>query len=249
MGRQVFVAIAATAVALAACRSVQVPSGAPASVTAPAPAHGPPLAAIDCPLHRQGVPIEGMRPFAEVEKYIGFLERPDRVQWQRPDEVVEALHLRPDDTVADVGAGSGYFSFRFASRLPQGRVVAIDLEPEMLRHVHHKAMSTGVTNLEIRVAAPDDPKVPAEASLVFICDVLHHVSDPASWLGALYREAKPGARLVVIEFKEGELPQGPPASVKIPKARLIELVTSAGFKRVAEQADLLPYQILLEFQK
>ncbi len=196
--------------ALSSCRSPQAASAAPA----PRESSRPP---IDCPLHQQGVAVDRMRPFDEVEKYVAFLERPDRAQWQKPDELVEALGLRPGETVADVGAGSGYFSFRFAAKLPQGRVVAIDLEPEMLRHIHHKAMSVGVENLEVRVAAPDDPKVPAEASLVFICDVLHHVSDPASWLGKLHGEMTAGARLAIVEFKEGDLPQGPPASMKSPK--------------------------------
>ena len=79
---------------------------------------------IDCPLHAKGVSADGLRPFAETEQYIAFLERPDRARWQKPDEVVAALHLGGTETVADVGAGSGYFTFRFAKALPKGKVVA-----------------------------------------------------------------------------------------------------------------------------
>ena len=91
------------------------------------------LPGIDCPLRRAGVDPSQLRPFAEVEKYIAFLDRPDRAAWQRPDEVVAALGLHGDETVLDLGAGSGYFSFRLARAVPRGKVVATDLEPEMIR--------------------------------------------------------------------------------------------------------------------
>ena len=208
------------------------------------PAHPP----IDCPLRKRGIDPTKMRPFEEVEAYIAFLERPDRAVWQKPDEVVSALHLRGDESVYDLGAGSGYFSFRFAKALPEGRVVAGDTEAEMVRHIHHKAMMQGVDNLEARVIDPDDPAVPAGTSLVFVCDVLHHVGDKAAWLGKIARALTPGARLALIEFREGELPEGPPAAHKIPRAELIRLAEAAGFKLVREETKLLPYQVFLVFQ-
>ena len=88
------------------------------------------LPGIDCPLRKAGVDPSSLRPFADVEKYIAFLDRPDRAAWQKPDEVVKALALQGDETVVDLGAGSGYFSFRLAQAVPRGKVVAADLEPE-----------------------------------------------------------------------------------------------------------------------
>ncbi len=204
---------------------------------------------IDCPLRKAGVDPSGLRPFAEVEKYIEFLDRPDRAAWQKPDEVVRALELRGDETVLDLGAGSGYFSFRLARALPQGRVVAADLEPEMIRHIHHKAMTEGLTNLSPVIILADDPQVPREADVVFVCDVLHHVQNREAWLKKMVSEMKPGARLVLIEFKEGRLPEGPPESAKIPRRGLIELVSQAGLALEGEQPDLLPYQVFLVFRK
>jgi ubiquinone/menaquinone biosynthesis C-methylase UbiE len=167
---------------------------------------------IDCPLRKQGVDTHGLRPFDEVEDYIAFLERADRAAWQKPAVVVAALDLDGTEVVSDVGAGSGYFTFRLAEALPEGHVRAIDIEPEMLRHIHHKVLSEGASNVEVVLATLDDPHVDSRTDVVFICDVLHHVEERRAWLERLHEETKPGARLVLIEFKEGDLPQGPPIS-------------------------------------
>jgi SAM-dependent methyltransferase len=207
------------------------------------------LPAIECPLREAGVDPQHLKPFEDTEKYIAFLDRPDRAVWQKPDDVVRALQLGGSEVIADVGAGSGYFTFRFAAALPRGRVVAIDIEPEMIRHIHHKAMTEGVTNIEPVLASVDDPKVPATADIVFLCDVLHHVQDRQAWLERLHDQMKPGARLVLVEFKEGDLPEGPPAALKISHDDMLALVRDAGFTFVSEDGDLLPYQGFLVFRK
>jgi ubiquinone/menaquinone biosynthesis C-methylase UbiE len=207
------------------------------------------LPGIDCPLRKAGVDPSGLRPFAEVEQYIAFLDRSDRAAWQKPDDVVAALGLQGNETVVDLGAGSGYFSFKLAQAVPRGKVVAADLEPEMIRHIHHKAMVEGIKNLSPVIIKADDPQVPGEADVVFVCDVLHHVQDRAGWLKKAASEMKPGARFVLVEFKEGKLPEGPPEAVKIPRKQLIELVNQAGLTLEAEKADLLPYQVFLVFRK
>lgn len=215
----------------------------------PVSAHDPANPPIDCPLKAQGIDPHGLKPFEDVSKYISFLEREDRAIWQKPDAVVSALELRGDETVADVGAGSGYFSFRFAKQLDRGSVVAIDVEAEMIRHVHHKAMTSGVNNIQVKLAEKDDPSVPADADLVFICDVLHHVKGRPAWLKKLHGQMKAGSRLALIEFKEGPLPEGPPESLKISKADMVAELTAAGFEAAGEKADLLPYQYLLLFSR
>jgi SAM-dependent methyltransferase len=204
---------------------------------------------IDCPLRKQGINPHDLKPFADTQKYIDFLERSDRAVWQKPDAVIRELHLSGAERIADVGAGSGYFTFRFARALPQGMVYAIDIEPEMLRHIHHKAMTEGVNNVEVIKSTPDDPKVPADVDLVFVCDVIHHVKDRELWLKNLSSQMKKGALLVVIEFREGDLPQGPPAAVKIPKRKLIDMILRHNFRLDRDKADFLPYQMFLIFSK
>jgi SAM-dependent methyltransferase len=220
-----------------------------ASADANAVAHDPLHPPIDCPLRAQGVDPAHLRPFEDVEKYIAFLERPDRAIWQKPDEIVAALQLRGDEVLVDLGAGSGYFSFRFARALPHGRVIAADTEAEMVRHVHHKAMTEGIGNVQAKLVDPDDPGIPPEADWVFVCDVLHHVPAREKWLGKLASEMKPGARFALVEFKEGPLPEGPPESVKISKQQMVALATSAGLRLETEHASLLPYQSFLVFEK
>jgi ubiquinone/menaquinone biosynthesis C-methylase UbiE len=204
---------------------------------------------IDCPLREQGIDPNDLTPFDEVEQYIAFLERPDRAAWQKPGVVVKALELAGTETVADVGAGSGYFTFRLADALPEGKVRAIDIEPEMIRHIHHKATTNDVPNVETVLTAPDDPSVDASDDLVFICDVLHHVQNRQAWLHRLSSEMRPGAKLVLIEFKEGQLPYGPPEAVKIPKRVMVELMERAGLRLAVDRPELLPYQHFLVFAK
>ncbi len=204
---------------------------------------------IDCPLHKLGVDPAHVRPFDDAEKYIAFLDKPDRAAWQRPDAVVAAMGLKGTETVVDLGAGSGYFTFPIARALAAGKVVAIDIEPEMIRHIHHRAMTDGVRNVEVLLGKPDDPGLPPGADLVFVCDVLHHVADRPKWLANLGAEMKPGARLVVVEFKQGKLPEGPPDSAKLPRAEILRLVTGAGLVLDGEKPDLLPYQTYFVFRK
>ncbi len=212
-------------------------------------AHDPAHPPIDCPLRKQGIDPAHLRPFEDVEQYIAFLERTDRTAWQKPDEVVAVLQLGGAETVVDLGAGSGYFTFRLARALPQGKVIAVDTEAEMIRHIHHKAMTERFRNVQAELVRPDDPKIPTEADLVFVCDVLHHVPDRAAWLAKIAVQMKPGARLVLIEFKEGNLPEGPPESVKISRAQMVELAAKAGLSLESEHPMLLPYQTFLVFRK
>jgi SAM-dependent methyltransferase len=214
-------------------------------VAAHDPAHPP----IDCPLRKQGLDPAHLQPFEDTAKYVAFLERPDRAAWQKPDAVVDALRLTGKETIVDIGAGSGYFSFRLARAVPEGEVIALDVEPEMIRHIHHKAMNEGVRNLHASFAKPDDPGVPAEADLVFMCDVLHHIQDRPAWLASLARQMHKGARLALVEFKEGKLPEGPPEAMKLSRAQLVTLATGAGLALDSEKPDLLPYQTFLVFRK
>ena len=203
-------------------------------------------AAVD---YSNGIDPTNLRPFEDLEPYIAFLDRPDREAWQKPDVIVAALGLSGSEVVADLGAGSGYFTFRFAKALPNGRVVAIDIEPEFVRHVHHQAIVRGLRNVEAVLADPADPSVPADADVVFVCDVLHHVAEREAWLARLFGEMKAGARLVLVEFREGPLPEGPPESIKLPHSELLGLATRAGFELVEDRADLLPYQSYTVFRR
>lgn len=207
------------------------------------------LPPIECPLRKAGIDPTKLKPFAEVEKYIQFLERPDRAKWQKPDEVVKALKLKGAEAVVDLGAGSGYFTFRLSKAVPQGKVIAIDTQPEMVRHVHRKVITGDWPNVRAQVGKADDPGLSPDADLVFVCDVLMHVSKKSEWLKTIHSEMQSGARVALIDFREGHLPEGPPEAVKVPKAEVLRLGEKAGFTLLEDKSDLLPYQNFLVFVK
>jgi SAM-dependent methyltransferase len=225
------------------------PQSAPDAGQPVQPMHAPGHPPIDCPLAKRGIHPSDLHPFKDTEKYIAFLERPDRDKWQKPDAIVAALGLAGSETVVDIGAGSGYFSFRLARALPRGTVIATDIQPEMVRHMHHKAMSEGIQNLRAVLGEAADPGVPPTADLVLVCDVLHHVPNQPVWLGKLASQMKTGARLALVEFKQGKLPQGPPERLKLSRAKQLKLAKDAGLVLDEEKPKLLPYQTFLIFRK
>jgi arsenite methyltransferase len=187
-------------------------------------------------------------PPEATSEYIRILEDPGREKWQEPDRVVKALGLRPGESVADLGAGSGYFTVRLAKAVgPSGKVFAVDINPGMLAHIRQRAKEEGLKNLTTVLADPHDPKLPARSvDLIFICDTLHHITDRGSYYPLLARALKPGGRLVDVDFQKRPLPLGPPLGMKIARSALIEEVKPAGFRLVKEY-DFLPYQYFLVF--
>jgi len=137
-------------------------------------------------------------------------ESPDRDEWQRPDWVIDQLSPKPTDIVADIGAGSGYFSRPFALRLTKGKVIAVDVDPEMLSFLAKKAAESGITNIEPRLIKPDDaPLEPSSVDLIFLSNTLHHIHNRAAYYPQLIRALKPGGRIANIDFYKRDLPVGP----------------------------------------
>jgi ubiquinone/menaquinone biosynthesis C-methylase UbiE len=180
--------------------------------------------------------------------YIASLDDPARDAYQKPDEVLKALALREGETVADVGAGSGYFTVRFARAVGDaGRVYAVDVSPEMIRHLNHRLRDAGIRNVVPVLSDPDDPLLPdASVDRFVIVDTWHHIDDKEKYLGLMKRMLKPGGQVVHIDFQKGDVPVGPPAAMKIAREDLVRQMEAAGFRLVAEHG-FLPYQYFLVF--
>jgi ubiquinone/menaquinone biosynthesis C-methylase UbiE len=177
------------------------------------------------------------------EEYARVLEDPSRDEWQKPHDVVMALDLKPTDTVADIGAGTGYFTRRFAHHA--GKVYAVDIDEKLLAIAREGAPA----NLETVVAAPDDPRLPERSiDVVFFCDVLHHIQNRSAYYGKVAQALKPGGRAVVIDFHKKELPIGPPPAMKLADEEVIAEFKKAGFA-LTKRLNLLPYQYFLFFEK
>lgn len=176
-------------------------------------------------------------------EYARALENPSRDAWQKPQEVIAALELNPDEVVADIGAGTGYFARRFARHV--GKVYAVDISEGFLR----QALEGAPANLETILAAPDDPRLPpASVDTIFFCNVLHHIGNRAAYYPKLDRALKPGGRIVILEFYKKKLPVGPPESMKLSEAEVIAELEAAGFRK-ARSFGFLPYQYFFVFER
>src|SRR5262245_40149278 len=132
-----------------------------------------------------------------------WLDRPEREQEEAPSKLLDALKFKPGDAVADVGAGSGYYTFRIAKLVaPGGKVYAVDIQPEMLDLIRKRAQAKGLTNVEPVQGTETDPKLPAGAvDLILLVDVYHEFSHPHEMTEAMIRALKPKGRIVFVEFR------------------------------------------------
>jgi len=185
----------------------------------------------------------------DPQAYVAMLEDPTRDAYQKPDEVLRALALRPGEAVADIGSGSGYFALRLAAAVgPSGRVYAVDVDPEMVRHLNKRLRDAGVDNVRSLLAAPDDPLLPdASVDRFFICDTWHHIEDQAKYLTLMKKMLRPGGEVVMIDFKKETTPMGPPLEMRIARDTLVGQMQAAGF-RLANEHTFLPYQYFLVFR-
>ena len=180
---------------------------------------------------------------------LGLLEPPDREAWQKPDQVMDALHIAEGTTVADLGAGGGWFTSRLARRVGQsGRVYAVDVQQLMIQAIVRRMQREGLTNVEPVLGDLDDPKLPAKAQpdAVLIVDAYHEMAHPVVVLRNVMRTLKPRGRIGIIDYREGEGGPGPGPEERVPPGVVIAQAETAGLKLV-EQHKFLPYQYFLIF--
>jgi ubiquinone/menaquinone biosynthesis C-methylase UbiE len=180
--------------------------------------------------------------------YIKALEDPKRDAYQKPREVMEALALKPGEMVADIGSGSGYFTFRVAQHVgPTGRVYAVDINKEMLAYLEKRMRELKVTNVTPILARPNDPLLPTPVDRFLIVDVWHHIEDQPGYLALMKKLLKPGGQVVMIDFHKRDLPVGPPIGMKIAREDLLKQMQANGFE-LAKEHTFLPYQYYMVFE-
>ncbi len=132
----------------------------------------------------------------------GWLERPSRLTSERPQQVIPALHLEPTDVVADIGAGTGYISFRLAPLLPEGKVLAVDVQPEMLAIIERVQQRRQITNVETVFGTENNPNLADESvDIALMVDAYHEFAYPREMMEAITQALKPGGRVVLVEYK------------------------------------------------
>ena len=184
--------------------------------------------------------------FDDPAQWAQRFESPAREAWQQPDLVVASLALAPDARVADVGAGTGYFSVRLARAASQGRVWAVDVEPTMVRWVLDRAHRENIGNLTAVLAAPDDALLPEPVDLVLVVDTYHHISARTAYFTRLRSALRPHGRVAIVDFRL-DSPEGPPIAMRLAPEVVRAEMAAAGFT-LAGSLDTLPRQYMLIFR-
>ena len=209
------------------------------------------LILLSSPLWAQGVhPVTG-RHYAGVMGVAGadWLVRPEREAEEHPDAALDAIGIAKGSTVADIGAGVGYMSWRLGERVGPGKVYANDIQPKMLELLRQNMQQRKLTNVETILGTIDDPKLPPAAiDLVLMVDVYHEFSEPQRMLRHIRESLKPDGRMVLLEYR-AEDPNVPiRAEHKMTIAQVKAEVEPEGF-RLDQTLETLPRQHILIFRK
>jgi arsenite methyltransferase len=198
---------------------------------------------------------DGRRTKEDIERmhqdpraYISMLENPQRDSEQKPEEVLKVLDIKRGETIADIGAGSGYFAFRIAKQVgDSGRVYAVDINSDMILFMNRKIRELKLGNVVTHLSAPDDPLlIDGSVNRFFVCNTWHHIQNRVNYLALMKKVLKPGGQIIVMDYHKKELPVGPPPEMKLAREDVIKEMELGGFK-LAHEHTFLPYQYFLVF--
>jgi len=206
----------------------------------------------NCPPSADGIGKVYMgREIANVMGHLAawWLDRPTREQEEQPQKVIEAMQLNGDEVVADIGAGTGYFSFRIAPLLPKGKVLAEDIQPQMLAIIRKRSKEKGIENVEPVLGTVTDPKLPAAGvDVVLFVDAYHEFDHPREMMEAILTSLKPGGRVIDVEYKA----EDPTIQIlphhKMTEAQAIKEMSAVGLEHVKTVDDLAQQHVMI-FEK
>lgn len=183
--------------------------------------------------------------FSDVERFAAMFDDPARDEWQRPADVVAMLELQPGAVVADLGAGTGYFASHLSIAVgASGRVLALDTEPAMVAHMERRFAEAGLTNVEARAVAADDPGLaPGSVDRILVVDTWHHIQDRPAYARRLAQALRPGGFVLVVDYTE-ESPHGPPMAMRLNEHEVHSELTHGGLTCAAVEEEL-PYQFVV----
>lgn len=185
-----------------------------------------------------------------LQDRIARFEPAERDTWQKPNEVLEALALKNGTVVADIGAGSGYFTRRFARAVaPNGKVYAVDIAADILGYLKEQADKQNIHNIETIVSREDDPMLPGSSvDLAFFCDTTHHIANRVNFYRKLGRALKDHGRMAIVDYPP-DSPRTPHKPEQlVPRSQVISEAEAVGF-RLIKDFPFLPRQYFLVFEK
>jgi len=184
---------------------------------------------------------------------LGLLEAPDRDQWQKADQIMDAIGVAEGSTVADLGAAGGWFTLRLARRVgPNGIVYAEDIQPAMLEAINRRMQNENLSNVKTVLGTPSDPRLPDGIDAALIADAFHEMDDPAeptlivTLLKNVARSLKPQGRLGVVDWTPGSGGPGPAADQRVNPDAVIAAAHSAGLDLVGRE-EYPPFVYVLVF--
>jgi ubiquinone/menaquinone biosynthesis C-methylase UbiE len=184
--------------------------------------------------------------FGNPEAWAKRFDDPARDQWQNPDLVVSILALKPGDSIADIGAGTGYFTVRLAKAQPMATVYGVDIEPDMVDYLRKRASHEGLKNVVGVVGSAESARLPQPVDIALIVDTYHHLPDRLAYFRDLRRSLKDGARVAIVDHRKDVL-EGPPAHFRLSLSQIEAEMLQAGY-RLSDAHDVLSKQHFLIFQ-
>jgi predicted methyltransferase len=189
---------------------------------------------------------------AEFEHWVSVFERPGREVYDRRHDIVNALRLKPGMAVADIGAGTGFYTHLFAKQVGNsGQIYAVDISENFVQNILRAAKAQGLDNVKGIVNNQQNTKLPTNSvDLAFICDTYHHFEYPQTILASIHQALRPGGQLIIIDFRKqhGVSSGWVMSHVRANEATVIREVESTGF-RLTEKSQLLHENYFLKFTK
>jgi cyclopropane fatty-acyl-phospholipid synthase-like methyltransferase len=195
--------------------------------------------------HQPATPDHMQHKFDDPERFAKSFDDPARDAWQMPSRVIDALALEPGMTVADIGAGTGYFTSRLA-KVPGVKVLAADIEPKMVEYLARRAAAEKASNVTAVLAGATSPNLPEPVDVILVVDTYHHLPDRPAYFRALRASLRPGGRIAIVDFRK-EAPDGPPAHFRFTPQQIAAEMKQAGYRLDATH-DFLPRQHFLVFR-
>jgi cyclopropane fatty-acyl-phospholipid synthase-like methyltransferase len=183
--------------------------------------------------------------FDDPARYAKSFDDPSRDAWQMPARVIDALQLKSGMKVADIGAGTGYFSMRLA-RVPGVSVVAVDIEPKMVEYLKQRAQKEHAMNVTAVQAGQANPNLPEPVDVILVVDTYHHLPNRPAYFRELRKSLKSGGRIAIVDFRK-DAPEGPPAHFRFTPEQIQDEMKQAGYE-LQSSHDFLPRQHFLIFQ-
>jgi ubiquinone/menaquinone biosynthesis C-methylase UbiE len=184
--------------------------------------------------------------FSEVERFARHFDGPERDAWQKPTEVVRFLEPSSGQVIADIGAGTGYFLPHLSKAVgASGRVLALDVEPNMVEYMKQRSERSALTNVEVRVVAPDDPGLaPASVDHILIVNTWHHIDDRANYTRKLARALRPAGSVLIVDFTL-DSDMGPPKEHRLSAEQVVKELEEGSLRAEIVRGETLPKQYIV----